>query len=214
MKDNRKKILIRLLIVIVFSMLSISIYYWYQNMHYVSTDDARITGDLVKISPKGTGKLIDISMDEGESVLKNQILARQEIEDQNPEKTIIRAPQDGVIIKTQANIGETYAPGQVLGYIVDPSKLYINANIEEKKIGKLRENQDVDITIDEFKGIKFQGKVSFVGLAANSSFSILPSSPSGTFTKTVQRIPVKINIDAQGYKILAGTNSTVKIHLK
>ena len=133
MKDNRKKILISLLIVIVFSMLSISIYYWYQNMHYVSTDDARITGDLVKISPKGTGKLIDISMDEGESVLKNQILARQEIEDQNPEKTIIRAPQDGVIIKTQANIGETYAPGQVLGYIVDPSKLYINANIEEKK---------------------------------------------------------------------------------
>lgn len=58
MKDNRKKILISLLIVIVFSMLSISIYYWYQNMHYVSTDDARITGDLVKISPKGTGKLI------------------------------------------------------------------------------------------------------------------------------------------------------------
>lgn len=214
MKEKRKQILIGLLFIIVASIVGISSFYWYESINYVSTEDARVTGELIKISSKGTGKLLDVSMEEGELVIKGQILGRQEIENQNPEKAIVRAPQKGIIVKKQANIGETYSPGQVLGYIVDPEKLYISANIEEKKIGKIREGQKVDITIDEFKGIKFKGKVTFVGLAANSSFSLLPASSSGTFTKTVQRVPIKISIEDQGYKILPGTNSVVKIHLK
>ncbi|WP_099192291.1 HlyD family secretion protein [Tepidibacter mesophilus] len=214
MKEKRKHILIGLLCIIVASIIGISSFYWYESINYVSTEDARVTGDLIKVSPKGTGKLLDISMEEGDVVIKEQILGRQEIEDQNPEKAIVRAPQKGVIVKKQANIGETYSPGQALGYIVDPEKLYISANIEEKKIGSIRAGQTVDITIDEFKGIKFKGKVTFVGLAANSSFSLLPASSGGTFTKTVQRVPIKISIEDQGYKILPGTNSVVKIHLK
>lgn len=214
MKENRKKILIGLLGIIVISIIGISSFFWYESTNFVSTEDARVTGDLIKISPRGTGKLMDISVAEGDVVIKDQILGRLEIEEENSEKTVFRAPADGVVVKKQANVGEIYSPGQVMGYIVNPKKLYISANIEEKKIGKLREGQLVDITIDEFKGIKFKGKVDFVGLAANSSFSLLPSSSSGTFTKTVQRIPVKIAIDDQGYKILPGTNAVIKIHLK
>lgn len=214
MKENRKKILIGLLGIIVISIIGISSFFWYESTNFVSTEDARVTGDLIKISPRGTGKLMDISVAEGDVVIKDQILGRLEIEEENSEKTVFRAPADGVVVKKQANVGEIYSPGQVIGYIVNPKKLYISANIEEKKIGKLREGQLVDITIDEFKGIKFKGKVDFVGLAANSSFSLLPSSSSGTFTKTVQRIPVKIAIDDQGYKILPGTNAVIKIHLK
>ncbi|CAH2213548.1 efflux RND transporter periplasmic adaptor subunit [Tepidibacter aestuarii] len=214
MKDKRKQILIGLLCIIVASILGISSFYWYQSVNYISTEDARITGDLIKITSRGSGKLVDIDMEEGDWVIKDQILGRQEIENKNAEKTIIRAPQKGVIIKEQANIGEFYNPGQVLGYIVNPEKLYVSANIEETKIGKVKEGQIVDISIDEFDGIKFKGKVEFVGLAANSSFSLLPSSSSGSFTKIVQRIPVKISIEDQGYKILPGTNVVVKIHLK
>ena len=214
MKENRKKILIGLLGIIVISIIGISSFFWYESTNFVSTEDARVTGDLIKISPRGTGKLMDISVAEGDVVIKDQILGRLEIEEENSEKTVFRTPADGVVVKKQANVGEIYSPGQVMGYIVNPKKLYISANIEEKKIGKLREGQLVDITIDEFKGIKFKGEVDFVGLAANSSFSLLPSSSSGTFTKTVQRIPVKIAIDDQGYKILPGTNAVIKIHLK
>lgn len=214
MKENRKKILIALLGIILISIIGISSFFWYESANFVSTEDARVTGDLIKISPRGTGKLMEISVEEGDVVIKDQILGRQEIEEENPEKSIFRAPADGVVVKKQANVGEIYAPGQIMGYIVNPKKLYIGANIEEKKIGKIREGQNVDITIDEFKGIKFKGKVEFVGLAANSSFSLLPSSSSGTFTKTVQRVPIKITIEDQGYKILPGTNAVIKIHLK
>lgn len=214
MKENKKQILMALLGIIMASILGISTFFWYESSHYVSTEDARVTGDMVKISPRGTGKLLDVSFDEGDVVEKDQILGRQEIEESNPEKAIFRAPSEGVVVKKQANIGETYSVGQVMGYIVDPDKLYINANIEEKKIGHIKEGQVVDITIDEFKGIKFKGKVTFVGLASNSSFSLLPASSSGTFTKTVQRVPIKISIEDKGYKILPGTNAVIKIHLK
>lgn len=214
MKENRKKILLGILGIIVIAIVGISGFFWYESVNYVSTEDAKVTGDLIKISPRGTGKLLELAVDEGDVVIKDQILGRQDIEEQNAEKVVFRAPSDGIVIKKQANEGETYSPGQVIGYIVDPEKLYINANIEEKKIGRVREGQVVDITIDEFKGIKFKGKVEFVGLAANSSFSLLPSSSSGTFTKTVQRVPVEISIEDQDYKLLPGTNAVVKIHLK
>lgn len=214
MKENRKKILIGLLAVILVSMFGIATFFWYESVHYVSTEDARVTGDLIKISSKSTGKLSELSVEEGDVVIKDQILGRQEVEESNAEKSIFRSPADGIVVKKQANVGEIYAAGQAMGYIVDPEKLYISANIEEKKIGKVRDGQEVDITIDEFKGIKFKGKVYFVGLAANSSFSLLPSSTSATFTKTVQRVPVKIDIDDQGYRLLPGTNAVIKIHLK
>ena len=27
-------------------------YYWYNNTYFVSTEDARVTGDLIKVSPQ------------------------------------------------------------------------------------------------------------------------------------------------------------------
>jgi multidrug resistance efflux pump len=98
--------------------------------------------------------------------------------------------------------------------MIDPKKLYISANIEETKVGRVQPNQVVDITIDQFKGEKLSGKVKFVGEAANSAFSLLPTSTSGTFTKVVQRVPVKIGFDQHADKFLPGTNAVVKIHIK
>ena len=78
--------------------------------------------------------------------------------------------------------------------MVDPQKLYITANIEETEVKKLKSGQNVDIKIDEFDGLAFQGKVESIGKASNSAFSLFPSSSSGTFTKVVQKVPVKIEL--------------------
>ena len=98
--------------------------------------------------------------------------------------------------------------------IVDPQKLYITANIEETKLGKVKQGQNVDITIDQIEGKTFTGKVKYVGKASNSTFSLLPTSTSGTFTKVVQRVPVKIEFDKVNSELLPGTNAIVKIHVK
>jgi Multidrug resistance efflux pump len=217
MKEKRKVLIIGILIAIVVALCSIVSYYWYENTYYVSTDDARVSADLVSVTPQITGKLLEINVEEGDTVTKNQILARQEMNglpDTSVDQSLMRSPINGIIVKKQGTIGELWSSGQTLVTLIDPNKLYITADIEETKLGKVRVGQTVDINIDQFNSQKFTGKVRSVGEAANSALSLLPSSTSGTFTKVVQRIPVKIELNKFNNKILPGTNAIVKIHVK
>lgn len=217
MEGKRKVIMLAVSAMMVIVIGGIGLYYWYNSTYYVATEDARVTGDLVKVSPQISGKLLEFNVEEGDIVYQDQILGRQEmanLTDSNIEQSLIRAPINGLVIKKQANIGEIASSGQALAMLIDPEKLYISANIEETKLHRVKPGQMVDIRVDQFEGIRFIGKVTFVGLASNSTFSLLPTSTSGTFTKVVQRIPVKIELDKQDTLLLPGTNAVVKIHVK
>lgn len=218
MNKKRKILMIVILILMVGVLSGVGFYYWYDNTYFVSTEDARVTGDIIKVSPQISGKLLEFNVEEGDSVLQDQIVGRQEmpstLTDNNVEQSVIRAPISGIVIKKVGNVGEIEAAGQTLAMLIDPEKLYISANIEETKLGKVKQGQSVDITIDQIEGKKFTGKVKFVGKASNSTFSILPASTSGIFTKVVQRVPVKIEMDKNDAQLLPGTNAIVKIHLK
>ncbi|HEX3012479.1 MAG TPA: HlyD family efflux transporter periplasmic adaptor subunit [Syntrophomonadaceae bacterium] len=217
MEGKRKQLITAVLVVMVVVLIGIAVYYWFNNSYYISTEDARVTGDLVKVSPEVSGKLVEFEAAEGDRVVKDQILGRLEavnLSDSNIDQSIVRAPISGTIIKKQANPGEFESSGQTLAYIIDPQKLYISANIEETDLSRVKPGQQVDITIDQFAQTRFSGKVKYVGQAANSAFSLLPASTSGTFTKVVQKVPVKIEFDPGNSQLLPGTNAVVKIHVK
>lgn len=217
MKEKRKVLIIGILITIVVALSGIVFYYWYENTYYVSTDDARVSADLVNVTPQITGKLLELNVTEGDTVTKNEILARQDMNglpDTSVEQSLMRAPINGVVIKKQGTVGELLAASQSCIALIDPSKLYITADLEETKVGKVKVGQPVEITIDQYDSKKFTGKVKSIGEVANSALSILPASTSGTFTKVVQRIAVKIELDDFDSKILPGTNAVVKIHVK
>lgn len=217
MDGKRKILMFSILAVMIVALAGIGVYYWYNNAYFVATEDATLTGDLAKVSPQISGKLLEFNVAEGDRVAKDQILGRQEVlnlSDANIDQSILRAPIDGIILKKQGAVGEFETAGQTLAVMVDPEKLYINANIEETKIGKIEPGQFVDVAIDQFEGENFSGKVRSIGQASNSTFSLLPTSTSGTFTKVVQKIPVKIELDQNNGKLLPGTNAVIKIHIK
>ena len=217
MKEKRKILIIGILITIVVALGGIVFYYWYENTYYVSTEDARVSADLVSVTPQISGKLLEINATEGDAVTKNEILARQDMNglpDTSVEQSLMRSPIDGVIVKKQGTVGELLGSGQSVFTLIDPSKLYITADIEETKIGKIGASQVVDVTIDQYDSKKFTGKVKSISEVSNSALSILPASTSGTFTKVVQRVSVKIELDDFDSKILPGTNAIVKIHVK
>lgn len=215
--EKRKKIIYIILTVMVVVFAAIGGYYWYENTYFVSTEDAKVTGDLVSVGPQISGKLLELNVEEGDTVIKDQILGRQGLsnpEEKNIDQSVFRAPISGIVIKKQGTVGEVISPGQTVAMLIDPNKLYITANIEETKLGKVRKGQTVDITIDQFSNKKFTGKVKYVGQASNSTFALLPSSTSATFTKVVQKIPVKIEFDQSDNTLLPGTNAIVDIHIK
>lgn len=192
-------------------------YYWYNNTFYVTTEDAKVAGDIIKVTPQITGKLLELNVDEGETLVKEQIIGRQEmgsLSDSNLEQSLIRSPIEGFVVKKQGSVGELVSTGQSLVMMIDPAKLYINANIEETELSKLKIGQKVDVTVDEYSGTKMAGKIESIGKAANSAFSLLPTSTSGTFTKVVQRVPIKISFDQNYDGLLLGTNAIVKIHIR
>ena len=217
MENKRKKILGSILIIMLITIVGVVMYYWFASVYYVSTEDAKVEGDFVKISPVTSGKILELSFDEGQKVVESQILGRLDSAnaiDSAIEQSLVRCPINGVIIKKQANVGELATAGQTIGYVVDPQKLYITANIEETKIDKIKVGQEVDITIDQHEGAAVKGKIRSIGKASTSAFSLLPSSSSGSFTKVVQRIPVKIEIDSTDLELTVGTNVGIKIHIK
>ncbi len=213
--EKRKKLLVLIGAAFAAVLVGIVVIFTMNNYLYVSTEDARVTGDIVKINSQISGKLVSSVLEEGMTVHKDQIVARIEtanLPDQSIEQTLLRAPIDGVVIKKQGTVGEITSAGQTMGMVIDPDKLYISANIEETDLNKLKVGQEVDVKIDQYKGSKWTGTVASIGEATNSTFSLLSSSGS-TFTKVVQKVPVRIALSEEEVKLRPGTNATVKIHI-
>lgn len=217
MKSKRKTLIAIILVLMVVCIAGVGLYYWYNNTYYVSTEDSTVTADLIRANAQISGKLVELGVDEGQTVAKGQIIARQDmgsLPDTSIDMSLVRSPINGTVIKKQGTIGEIVTTGQTLAYIIDSSNLYINANIEETKLAKVKAGQTVDITIDKFGSEKFTGKVQSIGQASASTFSLLPTSSGGTFTKVVQKIPVKIKLDKYNVQLEPGLNAVIKIHVK
>lgn len=216
---KNKKTLIIVLVVMVLAMAGVAVYYWYENAHYVDTEDAKVDGTIFKVSPQVSGRILEINVDEGDTVRQGDIIAR--LDDINlpgataADLSVVKSPISGKVIKRPGNVGEIGAPGQPLVMIVDESALYVTANIEEDSLGKVKVGQKVDLTVDSLPGQRFTGRVKSIGDATLSAFSLLPANTGGSFTKVVQRIPVKIYFDDfNGKKLHFGSNAIVKIHIK
>ncbi len=216
----KKKRIYLVLLAMVVTLAGVSYYYWYQNAHYVSTEDARVDGNVVKVSPQVAGQIIELPIEENQDVAAGEYMGRLSdvtlSSSANLDLTVIKAPISGTVIKKIAHIGEVASPGVAVAMIADLQDLYVTANIEESDLNKLKVGQTVHYTIDTFHGEKFQGKILSVGNAANSVFSLLPQqSTSNSFTKVTQRIPVKISIeDYHNKRLLPGMNAIVKINIK
>lgn len=111
--------------------------------------------------------------------------------------TAITAPSAGIVSKKNIQLGQLVQAGQTLFSIVDDNSLFITANFKETQLDKIRSGQKVDIEIDAYPELKLQGTVYNFSPATGAKFSLLPpDNATGNYVKVVQRIPVKIKINA------------------
>jgi RND family efflux transporter MFP subunit len=73
--------------------------------------------------------------------------------------SIVRVPFDGVISKKYTEVGELLMPGKQIVTIVNPSRIYVLATIDEVDVGRLKLGQPVALTVDAFPGEKFSGAI-------------------------------------------------------
>jgi len=92
--------------------------------------------------------------------------------------------------------GDISQTGQPIFTITNEKQLWVMIYIEETNLSEIKIGQKAIFTVDAFAGLKFYGTVFYIGSNAASQFALIPpSNASGNFTKTTQRIPVKISID-------------------
>jgi membrane fusion protein (multidrug efflux system) len=123
--------------------------------------------------------------------------ARLEQAEVDLERTVIRAPIDGVVVQRAVHVGQRVQSGASLMSIVPIGEAYVDANFKEVQLMKVREGQEVELTSDLYGSeVVFHGRV--VGLAGGtgSAFALIPAqNATGNWIKVVQRLPVRIAID-------------------
>ena len=110
--------------------------------------------------------------------------------------TKIVAPFDGVTGERQVQPGDYVNIGSNLINVVPLPNVYVMANYKETQLTRVKPGQPVDITVDSFPNEKLHGRVERISPASGSQFALLPpDNATGNFTKVVQRIPVRIQLD-------------------
>ncbi|MCB5425066.1 HlyD family secretion protein [Altererythrobacter sp. CC-YST694] len=111
--------------------------------------------------------------------------------------TVVRASIAGRIGNKTVQPGQFLQPGARTMSIVPLEQLYITANFKETQVGLMRPGQPVKIEVDALEGVELHGKVESFAPGTGAQFSLLPpENATGNFTKIVQRIPVRIAVDA------------------
>ena len=134
--------------------------------------------------------------------------------------TVITAAIDGQVSKIDIQPGQLVQPGQSLFYIINNQEAWVIANFKETQLNKMVMGQKVTLKVDAYPDYDFEGTITSFSPATGSRFSILPpDNATGNFVKTIQRLPVKISLnasnDAAKIKLLRpGMNVDVDVHVK
>ncbi|HYR26365.1 MAG TPA: HlyD family efflux transporter periplasmic adaptor subunit [Aquabacterium sp.] len=111
----------------------------------------------------------------------------------------IQAPAEGLVAKRSVQIGQQVAPGMTLMAIVPMTQLWVEANFKEDQLKGMGVGQPVHLVSDLYgSAFTFHGTVAGLSPGTGSVFSLLPpQNASGNWIKIVQRLPVRIALDAK-----------------
>jgi membrane fusion protein (multidrug efflux system) len=110
--------------------------------------------------------------------------------------TEIRAPIDGYVGNRGAQTGAYVTTGTDLLSIVPAHGLWVDANFKEDQLAHMRAGQGVTIVADVLPGRSFHGRLLSLAPATGSVFAVIPAeNATGNFTKIVQRVPVRVEMD-------------------
>ncbi|SEQ95376.1 membrane fusion protein, multidrug efflux system [Faunimonas pinastri] len=111
--------------------------------------------------------------------------------------TLVTTPISGRVGDRSVEVGQLVQPGLRMMTIVPVQELYIDANFKETQIDLMRVGQPATIEVDALSHMTLHGKVVSISPGTGAQFSLIPpENATGNFTKIVQRVPVRISIDA------------------
>jgi membrane fusion protein (multidrug efflux system) len=137
----------------------------------------------------------------------------------NDQRTTLVAPVSGYVAKRTVQVGQRVQPGTPLMAVVPLHQVWVDANFKETQLQDMRIGQPVTLTSDVYGGgVTYHGRVAGLGIGTGSAFSLLPAqNASGNWIKIVQRLPVRIELDAKEldkHPLRIGLSMNVSVNLR
>lgn len=115
------------------------------------------------------------------------------------ERTVVRAPVDGLVTKKSVEVGQMVQPGTPLMTVVPVQQAYVTANFKEVQLRKVRVGQKAELTSDLYGNkVAYHGRVVGFSGGTGAAMAIVPAqNATGNWIKVVQRLPVRISLEPQ-----------------
>jgi membrane fusion protein (multidrug efflux system) len=132
------------------------------------------------------------------------------------QRTRVVAPIDGYVSRRSVQVGAQITSGSALMAVVPSTNLWVDANFKETQLAQMRIGQPATVVSDIYGDeVVYQGKVVGLDMGSGSAFSLLPAqNATGNWIKVVQRLPVRIELDAQqvaAHPLRIGLSTLVKV---
>ncbi|WP_114195299.1 multidrug efflux MFS transporter periplasmic adaptor subunit EmrA [Edaphovirga cremea] len=132
------------------------------------------------------------------------------------QRTKVVAPLDGFVSRRSVQVGAQISSGTSLMALVTANHIWIDANFKETQLANMRIGQTATVVSDMYgDNVVYKGKVAGLDMGTGSAFSLLPAqNATGNWIKVVQRLPVRIEIDAQqvaDHPLRIGLSALVKV---
>ncbi len=128
-------------------------------------------------------------------------------------RTEVKAPVSGIVTNFDLQPGEYVNAGHVVFSLVGTENVWVQANFKETDLTNVKAGQRATIQVDMYPGKPLSALVSSISPATGSEFALLPpQNATGNWVKVVQRLPVRLRIDAADAPALrAGMSVVVQI---
>ena len=111
--------------------------------------------------------------------------------------TEVRAQSSGIVSRMELETGEWVEQGESVFYLVGADKVWVEANLKETQLTKIKVGQKVEARLDAFPELSIAAYVAQISAATGSEFMVLPAqNATGNWIKVVQRIPVRIEFES------------------
>jgi len=109
----------------------------------------------------------------------------------------VRSPIDGYVGNRAAQVGAYATKGTYLISVTPAEDLWVDANFKEDQLTRMVPSQSATVTADVLPGHVFHAHVVSLAPGTGAVFSVIPpENATGNFTKIVQRVPVRVVLDA------------------
>jgi membrane fusion protein (multidrug efflux system) len=130
------------------------------------------------------------------------------------DRTVVRAPANGIVVSVPLVAGEQITAAEPLMAIVTDTPPWVDANFKETELTHVREGQKATVVLDIYPDVTWEAEVESISPATGAEFAILPpQNASGNWVKVVQRLPVRLRLKprADAPPLRAGMTATARV---